>query len=108
MVRGAQPYTGALRPAQVRTVRAALKSAGRWPGLSGVASALGARPDRLLAPAEPAGRPLRWPVQVKLYTTRGGWWPERRQEAENTLADGIPAPFDAALDADAGVFVGAP
>lgn len=52
------------------------------------------RPDRVLrallrepgtlAGAEPA--PWALPVEVKLYTTRGGWWPERRALPEGTLA----------------------
>jgi hypothetical protein len=53
-----------------------------------VAAALRARPDRLLRTLRtPAGdlgavdlSTFQWhaPVEVKLYTTRGGWWPERR------------------------------
>lgn len=55
---------------------------------------LKARPDRLLSAAHPSNdlsevdeRAFRYclPTEVKVYTTRGGWWPERR-----TMPEGAP------------------
>jgi 2-methylcitrate dehydratase PrpD len=63
-----------------------------------LAPALGARPDRVLRALRRSCGDLagvdtatfRWhlPVEVKLYTTRGGWWPERRSLPLGSLATG--------------------
>jgi 2-methylcitrate dehydratase PrpD len=82
-------FTG-MNPLQLRAVRTRLKAAGGWPrwhreDLWPIARS---RPDRVLwnlrAPPGDLGDvdldAFRWhlPIEVKLYTTRGGWWPERR------------------------------
>lgn len=92
------PLFHGLGPLQLRAVRARLKSAGGWPqwhreDLLPIARA---RPDRVLrnlrAPAGDLGdvdlSAFRWqlPVEIKLYTTRGGWWPERRALPQGSVA----------------------
>lgn len=83
-----------------RAVRRPAKAAGVWP-------AWGPGDLRDLARANPLRAALRlhrpaadlgavdlsgfaWslPVEVKLYTTRGGWWPERRGRPSGTVAGG--------------------
>lgn len=65
-----------------------------------------ARPDRLLVRspgvAELGTLDLSafhqpWPVEVKLYTTRGGWWPERREAIEHGPQQGESGVRAAAL-----------
>ncbi len=40
----------------------------------------------------------RHPVEVKLYTTRGGWWPERRDTAEGAPGWSWEATVEGVLD----------
>ena len=55
-----------------------------FPLIDQLGEILEARPDRLLkellVPGQGSPEKFRWeePVEVKLYTNRGGWWPERR------------------------------
>lgn len=64
------------------------------PDFAALPELLRARPDRALraafrAPGSLDGvdpQPWSLPVEIKLYTTRGGWWPERRSRPEGTLA----------------------
>ncbi len=101
---------GALNLRRMMAVRGLLRHAGAWPalGLADVGGVVRARPDRLFraAPAGGGVAPLVWPVQIKLYTTRGGWWPERRERAESVDADPV-APFDGPLASPAGPLLGA-
>ena len=111
LVRSATPWTGAVTWQRYRALRAALKPAGAWPTWKpGDLWPLAlARPDALLGAPGPADGPLEWPVQVKLYTTRGGWWPERRRLAEGLVtADAPPQPFDRALAESAAPLLGRP
>jgi len=111
LVRSAIPWTGPLTWRRYRALRGVLKPAGAWPTWKPAdlwPLAL-ARPDALLAPADPTDGPLEWPVQVKLYTTRGGWWPERRRLAEGVVtAELPPQPFDRPLADPAGPLLGQP
>ena len=108
LVRSAIPYLGKLHAAQYRSLRKLLKSKGIWPGVlpADLWSVLQAGPSAWKGPSAPAGAPLSWPVQIKLYTTRGGWWPERRHLAESLSTAPIAAPFDAPLDAPASALLG--
>lgn len=95
----AVPVFEGFGPADYRSVRCRLKEAGAWPGWSppDLAAIAKARPNRLVAELL-RGRPLdaeslpgfQWhlPVSVRLYTTRGGWWPERRALPAGTEAGG--------------------
>jgi hypothetical protein len=87
-------------PARLRQVRTRLKEAGGWPRwhADDLLPILQARPDRILrelraSPGDLGAVDLetfRWhlPVQVKLYTTRGGWWPERRALPRGSVPTG--------------------
>jgi len=102
MASGLSPLFGGAGWSTWRAVRARTKQAGGWPGwdLDDLGALLRARPDRELAglrgPAGDLGAVdlghFRWclPVEVKLYTTRGGWWPERRSAPEGT-GEGVEA-----------------
>ena len=63
------------------------------------------RPDRLLkgllVPGHGSPEKFRWeePVEVKLYTNRGGWWPERRSQPRG-VGDDVES---VALGAEKGV-----
>ncbi len=106
LVRSAVPYTGPLSLSRYRALRRTLPTA----HLPDLLAALRARPDRLFrAVSAEVVAPLAFPVQVKLYTSRGGWWPERRSVANGALdvESPLPAPFDAPLDAAAGPLLGA-
>lgn len=112
LAHSAQRWTGPLTLARYRAIRGVLRRAGAWPSLhlSDVVALAGARADRLARATGPLGvdvEPLSWPVQIKLYTTRGGWWPERRHLAEPGRRE-LVAPFDAAPSAPAGPLLGAP
>ncbi|MFZ5479200.1 MAG: hypothetical protein ACOZNI_20720 [Myxococcota bacterium] len=84
------PLFAGLSPMELRGVRSRLKETGGWPRWTtgDLLPIARARPDRVLrnlrvAPGDLGDVRLdefRWhlPVEVKLYTTRGGWWPERR------------------------------
>jgi hypothetical protein len=84
------PVLSGLSPLELRAVRSRLKESGGWPRWtkSDLWPIARARPDRVLRNLRTAAGDLgdvpldqfRWhlPVEVKLYTTRGGWWPERR------------------------------
>ena len=77
---------------------------------------LKARPDRLFSAQSPSSelsevdeRAFRYclPTEVKLYTTRGGWWPERRNTPEGApgwnwqaTVDGIAAKFGCGNEKD--------
>lgn len=92
----AAPETfGGLGAGDYRAIRAQLKAAGGWPRWTPaeVPTALQARPDRVLRAVMGRGaaaEPFRWhlPVRVRLYTNRGGWWPERRGLPRGTVAGG--------------------
>ena len=102
----AQEWTG---PMSLQRLRA-LRTVTTLPGmpLGELPALLKARPDRLFrAGATAAPSPLCWPVQIRLYTTRGGWWPERRQLADSLGADPVPTPFDLTTTAAAGALLGA-
>lgn len=110
LVRSALPHTGPLTWSRYRSLRAALKPHGAWPGwkLPELWPLLLSRPDHLLrASDESREAPLEWPVLVKLYTTRGGWWPERRSLADGAVSSEMPAgTFGADLTGPAGPLLG--
>lgn len=88
------PLTG-LGLADYRAVRARLKPAGAWPRWmpEELPDLARARPDLAVAalrggPTALGAAPWSLPVRVKLYTTRGGWWPERRAVPEGTVQGG--------------------
>lgn len=94
------PLFADLGAAGLRGVRQRLRDAGSWPALGpeDVLPLVKARPDRVLRNLR--ARPgdlgdvdlaeFKWhqPVEVKLYTTRGGWWPERRAVPRGTVPAG--------------------
>ncbi|MES2637974.1 MAG: MmgE/PrpD family protein [Myxococcota bacterium] len=94
------PLVSGLSPMQLRQVRTRLKEAGGWPEWhrGDLWPMLRARPDRVVRNLQAAGGDLgdidlttfRWqvPVEIKLYTTRGGWWPERRSLPAGSVATG--------------------
>jgi hypothetical protein len=94
------PLLAGFGPADYRALRGRLKPAGAWPTwtVEELPDAASARPDRILAAllgkrgtlAQAAVHPYAWqlPVRIKLYTNRGGWWPERRSRPEGTVAGG--------------------
>jgi len=108
LVRSAIPYVGTLRASHYSSMRKLLKSNGVWPGVlpADIWSVLQAGPSALKGAHAAPGAPLSWPVQIKLYTTRGGWWPERRHLAESHRNTPPAAPFDAPLSATASAFLG--
>ncbi|MSP54910.1 MAG: hypothetical protein EXR69_04795 [Myxococcales bacterium] len=110
LAQSAQGWTGPVTFGRYRALRGVLRPVGAWPSLRlpDLLALAQSRADRLLRAAEPhAGvQPLSWPVQIKLYTTRGGWWPERRHLAEAGPRE-LVAPFDDALSAPAGPLLGA-
>lgn len=102
-----QRLTGSLGPllgdvplTRVHGVRNRLKEAGGWPAWrrQDLLPFVKARPDKVLrylrSPPGDLGAvdldAFRWhlPVEVKLYTSRGGWWPERRALPKGTVAGG--------------------
>ncbi|MCB9791732.1 MAG: MmgE/PrpD family protein [Alphaproteobacteria bacterium] len=93
----ARPLLSGLSPQDLRcALGAAQRLHGRLPTPSDareLVQAGKARPDRLLAAlTRPAGEldPAQWSlgqaVEVKLYTSRGGWWPERRSAPDGSNA----------------------
>jgi hypothetical protein len=108
LVRSAIPYVGVLRVSHYRSLRKLLKSNGIWPGVlpADLWSVIQAGPGPLKGSQAAPGAPLSWPVQIKLYTTRGGWWPERRHLAETLRSAPPSAPFDAPLGAPASAILG--
>lgn len=110
LVRSALPHTGPLTWSRYRSLRATLKPHGAWPGwkLPELWPLVLSRPDHLLrASDESREAPLEWPVLVKLYTTRGGWWPERRSLADGAVSSEMPAgTFGADLTGPAGPLLG--
>lgn len=94
------PVLSGFGRADYRALRGRLKAQGEWPRWSPAeARTLIAAPvlPILRALRTPAGdltrcalHPFVWPlpVRVRLYTTRGGWWPERRAQPEGTVAGG--------------------
>lgn len=94
------PLFARLSPMQLRQVRARLKDAGGWPswGRQDLWPIVRARPDRVVRNLQARAGDLgdvdlaafRWqiPVEIKLYTTRGGWWPERRALPLGSVASG--------------------
>lgn len=106
-LRGAADLADALGPLlggrlwkAYRAVRRPAKAAGAWPawGPSDLRDLVRADPLRaalrLRRPAADLGAVdlsgFSWslPVEVKLYTNRGGWWPERRGRPSGTVAGG--------------------
>jgi hypothetical protein len=96
-ITGALPIFGGFGVSDYRAVRGTLKPRGAWPRWTNdeIPTLLRTRPDRILAhlaraPAAPGpldGFALELPVRIKLYTSRGGWWPERRGRPEGTGED---------------------
>ena len=94
------PLFARLSPLQLRQVRTRLKEAGGWPRWhrEDLLPIVRARPDRVLRNLRARHGDLgdvdlsafRWPipVEIKLYTTRGGWWPERRSLPLGSVATG--------------------
>ncbi|MDP2311602.1 MAG: MmgE/PrpD family protein [Pseudomonadota bacterium] len=94
------PLFAGLSPMELRQVRTRLKEAGGWPQWhrQDLWPILRARPDRVVrnlqAPSGDLGEidltEFRWqlPIEIKLYTTRGGWWPERRALPLGSVATG--------------------
>ncbi|MDP2310002.1 MAG: MmgE/PrpD family protein [Pseudomonadota bacterium] len=94
------PLFAGLSPMQLRQVRTRLVEAGGWPQWhrGDLWPMLRARPDRVVRNLQATGGDLgdidlttfRWqlPVEIKLYTTRGGWWPERRALPTGSVATG--------------------
>ncbi len=94
------PLFSGLSPLQLREIRTRLKDTGGWPEWhrTDLLPILRARPDRVLRNLRVAQADLgevdltafRWqiPVEIKLYTTRGGWWPERRALPQGSVATG--------------------
>ena len=94
--RGLRPLLGGFGFGDYRAVRAATKAKGGWPGWTGSdllallrahpekawAAVRGARGD--LAQADVRNFVWTFPVEIKLYTSRGGWWPERRSAPVGT------------------------
>lgn len=87
-----------LSPLGVRPLATArrMRSEGMLPGLD-VRALVAGRADRVLRALRRGGTlgsavidgfAWRLPVEVKLYTTRGGWWPERRAMPRGTVAGG--------------------
>ncbi|MFN7146504.1 MAG: hypothetical protein ACK4YP_22205, partial [Myxococcota bacterium] len=94
------PLFARLSPLQLRQVRARLREADGWPQWhrQDLWPIVRARPDRVVRNLQARQGDLgdvdltafRWqiPVEIKLYTTRGGWWPERRSLPLGTAATG--------------------
>jgi 2-methylcitrate dehydratase PrpD len=94
------PLFSNLSPLQLRQIRTRLKEAGGWPRWhrEDILPILRARPDRVVRNLQAAQGDLgdvdlanfRWqiPVEIKLYTTRGGWWPERRALPRGSVVTG--------------------
>ncbi len=94
------PLFARLSPLQLRQVRTRLKEAGGWPQWhrQDLWPIVRARPDRIVRNLQTRQGDLgdvdldafRWqiPVEIKLYTTRGGWWPERRALPRGSAATG--------------------
>jgi 2-methylcitrate dehydratase PrpD len=100
LTRSLGPILAGLSPIQLRQVRTKLKDTGGWPRWhrQDLWPIVRSRPDRVLRNLQGERGDLggvdidtfRWslPVEVKLYTTRGGWWPERRSLPQGTVAGG--------------------
>ncbi len=98
--RGLRPLLGGFGLGEYRAVRGATKAAGGWPGwtLADLGALLRAGPDKAwsarrgprgpLAEVDVANFVWTFPVELKLYTSRGGWWPERRSAPVGT-GDGL-------------------
>lgn len=98
LARQLHPVLGGLSLGDYRAVRAPMKAAGGWPTWNGadLVALLRGRPwETLTALRGPPGslesarlEEFQWhlPVQLKLYTNRGGWWPERRGVPAGTVA----------------------
>ena len=94
------PLFAGLNPMQLRQLRARLKDADGWPQWhrEDLWPILRARPDRVvrnlqarsgdLGDVDLAGFRWQLPIEIKLYTTRGGWWPERRALPSGSVATG--------------------
>ncbi len=94
------PLFAGLSPMQLRHVLSRLKEAGGWPEWhrADLWPLVRARPDRVVRNLQAADGDLgdidlasfRWqlPIEVKLYTTRGGWWPERRALPSGSVTTG--------------------
>ena len=90
------PIVGPLGVRPFATARR-LRAEGMLPGLD-IRALIAGRADRVLRALRAGGPALsgdavdafRWrlPVAVKLYTTRGGWWPERRSAPRGTVGGG--------------------
>ena len=110
LAQSALPHTGPLTVQRYRALRGLLKQHGAWPTWKppDLWPLLMARPGALFRGSdESTESPLEWPVLVKLYTTRGGWWPERRRVAEGAVSSEMPrAPFDGLLSLPAGPLLG--
>jgi 2-methylcitrate dehydratase PrpD len=100
LTRTLSPLLARLSPRQLRQVQGRLDEAGGWPGWhrQDLWPIVRARPDRVLRNLQARQGDLgdvdiagfRWqiPVDIKLYTTRGGWWPERRAVPAGSVAAG--------------------
>ena len=90
----AAPLLAGVTPAELREVGQRLLGASQLPAPAGkdLLKVLKARPDRVLASVGRSSGDLadfdadawryKLGVQMKLFTTRGGWWPERRDTPE--------------------------
>ncbi len=107
-----EPLFAGVRPSELRRagrdLLAANDAALGTPNAHEIFEVLKRRPDRVLsrvgrgsgdlADMDVEALRFRHPVEVKLYTTRGGWWPERRDTAEGAPGWSWEATVSGVLD----------